>query len=150
MPPMKTELSKRLDQMIGRAFMYHARQFSIQDIVVEHGNVVFLTSSGRIVINKSDLEHKIDDFLEVEKQEEIHSYPAEIESELSTTIQTAEEKMDKLESIILKNIEKIQADRSYLPQANQITKDINTILKMNQQKIDLFRELRKTKQGIKH
>lgn len=141
-------LQNKLNNMIGGTYLYNTREVRIRDIAAANGQVKFITDGHPIVIEKSQLKQKLDDFLPMEEETEV-TLPAEIEDNAMQTLRHTDDKMAKLEAIIMNNIEKVQQDREYLPQANQVNKDVNTILKMNQQKIHLFREVRKTKLNAK-
>ena len=51
--------------------------------------------------------------------------------------------MNALEKILMDNIEKLQTDSTFIPQAKAINDNVGSILKISQQKIDIFREMRK-------
>lgn len=142
-------LKKKLDGMVGGTYLYNTREVTIKGINSVNGQVRFVNDGNPILINKSELGDKIDDFLPVEVQDTEETLPAKMEGDVEQTFNQTDETIEKLENIILHNIEKVQNEKDYLPQAKQVNRDVNTILKMKQQKIDLFREMRKTKLNIK-
>jgi hypothetical protein len=50
----------------------------------------------------------------------------------------------RLKNIVMENISKLQGDKGYINQAREINSSVNTMLKMNQQMIDMYREVRKS------
>jgi hypothetical protein len=131
------KMTERLEAMVGSSYMYMGRHLKVRGYALESNRIKILTAKGNpVVIKLSNLDDDLDEFM-----------PAESESngaESMTLYKAQTTNMASIEQIVMANIEKVQNDREYLAQAKAVNENVNTLLKMNQQKIDLFREVRKT------
>lgn len=130
----------RLDALVGRTWLYLCRTVYVKGYATEEGSVRIITNKQPIVLKIDSIYEDLKEFLETSDDMEFENKSAvEIYKKESSSF-------SKLEQIILDNIEKVKADKEFLEQAKEINSNVNTLLKMNQHKIDIFREVRKTKQ----
>lgn len=118
--------------MIGGTYLYRARTVTLAGFAIQDSTVQIRTKGHPIHTTLSKLEETLDELLPVQEPD----LPAETRSQ-----------MNSLEKTLLDNIEKLKDDPGYLDQAKEINSHANTIVKMNRQKIEMIREIRKHKEG---
>jgi hypothetical protein len=131
------KMTERLDDMVGCSYMYMGRHLKVRGYALARDRIKILTDKGNpILLKLTSLDDDLSQFM-----------PADSDSngpETMTLYKAQTTNMASIEQIVMANITKVQNDREYLAQAKAVNENVNTLLKMNQQKIDLFREVRKT------
>lgn len=138
MPDIVNSVQQRMDKMVGLPWVYMGRYVHIKGIHQSNGQVRFVTHDKPIVVETSKLPEALNDFLPYEEEED-----PEVRNSAIDLFKSETDSMKQLQDIIMDNINQVKASKEYLPQAKSINDNVSTLLKINQQKIDMFRELRK-------
>jgi hypothetical protein len=134
---LSKKLIAQLDQMVGTTRLYMGTTFKITGYSIMDEDVRIGTDKRTVVIKKSKLYDSLPEFMEVET-----SVATASKSNVMMMQHTSE--INQLKSIAMDTIKKIQEDKGYINQARAINDSIGTVLKMNQQMIDMYREVRKS------
>jgi hypothetical protein len=130
------KLIKKLEDMVGTTRLYGAREYRIKGFSVDDRHVTIRTDKDPVIIKNEKLHDALTgDFGEVETA--VAPAPSNM-----MLVQQAE--ILTLKNIVMENISKLQGDKGYINQAREINSSVNTMLKMNQQMIDMYREVRKS------
>lgn len=131
----------RLDSMIGGIWLYMGRTVKVVGYGDVDDKIRIRTTTVPIIIKKVDVFKELDNFLPTDN--DIDEEDDTLNNGAMVYLKQGQDSMSKLEGVLMDNITKIQSDPSYIPQAKAINENVGTILKISQQKIDIFREMRK-------
>ena len=122
---MEDKLNLKLTAMVGKAYLYNSQDVVINGFYIAKERVYISTDVKMIVINVHNIWDALKEFFELEYQ------PKPKSRELM--VSTPEPVLSGLDSAsiidkLLKNIDKVEADKSYIDQANAINATVNTVL----------------------
>lgn len=125
------EKMKRLEGMIGNTYRYEGRRIRIEDITVKGDKATVKMSDGESV------QVIIDDFLnddlsefKIVKESGIMRHPSVVDAILQN-----ESIYDKLQAMLIDTIDRIQADGSYIPQAEAINGTLKSIIELEKVRV---------------
>ena len=131
---------ERLDSMIGGVYLYMGRSVKILGYGDTDEKVRIKTSTTPIIIKKVDVIKELDEFMVTDEPVDEDDT---VDKGAMVYFKNDPSSMNALEKILMDNIEKLQTDSTFIPQAKAINDNVGSILKISQQKIDIFREMRK-------
>lgn len=135
---------ERLKKMGNKPFMYRGRNITVTGYDLPGGNKVEIqTGNGHpVTCFMGALGDKLDEFLTVEDQ---------LSTTERTTALSAYEKersqMATLEEKLMGQIEKLDENPEYIDQAKEINNTAKNLIKLNGQKVEMLREIRKVKES---
>ena len=123
----------RLNHLIGNRYNYKGNDFTIKNIKVVSGVFVVLTDKRTYNFFENEIEFFLSELKNVSIQVKKTEFkPMETKQEIQNV--PIQEDFD-LKSILIESIQKIRADRSYIPQANAICNVVTQMI--NLKKIEL-------------
>jgi len=140
---MNNKFLKTLEDMKGKTFQYANSIHYIVDIQMDE-------AKGKCVIktNLSSFDRPfeaIEEFLKywqpVASISAFHA-AADQESQLATFIEREDSLSNKLIDILNDNIEKVQASKDFIPQAQAINNNINTIVNIAKMRLDFMKQFK--------
>ena len=131
------ERMKRLDAMIGGTFKYEGRKVTVSDVKI-NGN------KARIITDWNDIEVTLDDMFDEDlsaftlvKENGIMKNQALVEAVLQNgTMYT------QLQETLLGTIEKLQADKNFVAQAEAINNTVKSVIDLEKVRIQTFQLLK--------
>lgn len=124
-------LVEKAQEMVGKSYLYHAHEFKILGFAMEDGEIHIFTDK-RTIIGKANHDF-LNEFL-----------PIEEEADRKALLLLPDKKqMNNLKDIILDNIQRVKENKSYIPQANSINQNINTLLNMARLELEYFKVMKK-------
>ena len=109
-------LEKRLNEMVGRTFMYHTRLYKVLNYRL-NGRLELVCDKRWFDIAAEHIEGTLDEFLPVAEERALAFFPAKKE-------------LINIKDILMENIERVRQDKTYVGQANAINKSVNTLINM--------------------
>ncbi len=122
---------EKLREMVGKSFLYNTREHKIRGFALKDGKAFIYTD--KTTIKGEATKEFLNEFLPIEEDFEEHSLQ----------LLPDRNQMMNLKEILLDNIKKVKEDKSYIPQANSINKNINTLLNMAKLELEYYRTLKK-------
>lgn len=130
------KLEDRVNGMIGKAYLVNAVTHKILSFRIDEEKLLIVSDKKWFpaieVANSSKL---LETFLETESEPE--TLPAQVIAQ-PVALQASGE----LKNIILENIRKVQADKEYIPQANEVGNQIKTLIDLAKTEIAYNRMVR--------
>ncbi len=140
---MNTAIENRLRLRHGKAyqitgeapFKFESHESSPQ------GSFIIHTSTGRLDFdNSQDLLHWLDRCNEI-GIEKLNTFLPEKKEDPKVELLVGSSVLRDVKDVLMDNIKKVQENKDYIPQAEQINKDANSIIKIAQTEIELHRAL---------
>ena len=123
---------ERLDSMIGGVYLYMGRSVKILGYGDTDEKVRIKTSTTPIIIKKVDVIKELDEFMVTDEPVDEDDT---VDKGAMVYFKNDPSSMNALEKILMDNIEKLQTDSTFIPQAKAINDNVGSILKISQQKI---------------
>lgn len=134
-------LADQLQKMVGNSYRYNGKDLKVIALVKNGVHFELDTDSGRI---KIPLTSTVDDFRKFVPMESASSPEKEKPSmALIVTSPGSGGGIEKIKQTVFETIEKIKAEPSYLPQANAITANINTLINLGKLELEAIRLAKK-------
>jgi hypothetical protein len=131
---MKANLIKiALTKMVGKTFMYNTHNYKIYGFMLLDDQVIIATDTKEISFPREEASVYINEFLPVED---------ELEKQ-ALQIMPDKKQVADLKEIVLDNIKKVRADKSFVPQANAVNKSINTLISMASLELSYYKTMKK-------
>ncbi len=131
------EKMKRLDAMIGGTFKYEGQKITVSDVKIKG-------DKARIITDRNEIEVTLDDMLEEDlsafilvKENGIMKNQSLVEAVLQNgTMYT------QLQETLLGTIEKLQADKDFVAQAEAINNTVKSVIDLEKVRIQTFQLLK--------
>lgn len=134
-------LADQLQKMVGNSYRYNGKDLKVIALVKNGVHFELDTDSGRI---KIPLTSTVDDFRKFVPMESASSPEKEKPSmALIVTSPGSGGGIEKIKQTVFETIEKIKAEPSYLPQANAINANINTLINLGKLELEAIRLAKK-------
>lgn len=134
-------LADQLQKMVGNSYRYNGKDLKVIALVKNGVHFELDTDSGRI---KIPLTSTADDFRKFVPMESASSPEKEKPSmALIVTSPGSGGGIEKIKQTVFETIEKIKAEPSYLPQANAINANINTLINLGKLELEAIRLAKK-------
>lgn len=133
-------ITNRLQKMKGNAFIYANQVHSILDINIAEETFVIITNINRYSRKFESAEEFLKYWSPANQQ------GALIKNEnnpVAVYIEQEKSQADELIGILKDNITKVQTDPKYIPQAQTINDNINSIINIQKMKLDYIKQIRK-------
>lgn len=130
-------LADQLQKMIGNSYRYNGKDLKVNALVKNGVHFELDTDSGRI---KIPLTSTADDLRKFVPMESASSPEKEKPSmALIVTSPGSGGGIEKIKQTVFETIEKIKAEPGYLPQANAINANINTLINLGKLELEAIR-----------
>jgi len=126
------KLTERLEECIGKTFLYHTREIRITGYKHEQDYILVQTNKDEYRV------HNLSSFLGELK-------PVETEDESWTQVSVIvhdADKIKKLEDVLFDNIEQVKGNAEFVPQAREINSNVKTILEIEKMKLEAVKLMR--------
>lgn len=125
--------TKPLEEMLGKTWMVNTMQHRFMELQPgEAGKIVLVTDRKRIEFRcQAEVKFFVKDALPVDP-----SAPA-----LPAPVVT-NDVMAQLKGVLMENIERVRNDKTYIPQAQSIAKQVNTLVQLSQLELELRRVMK--------
>ena len=137
MQAIKNNIENKLDNYIGQMWMYRGRNIFIKGYKIENGTAIILTKTQPIITPVEKIDQVLSELLESDDND--------TEEKMMQLFTGNNENMGTLESVLMDNINKVKEDPKFLGQAKQINSDVNAILKIQKTKLEIVKEMRKSR-----
>ena len=141
-------INKDLDKLLDNTYLYRGREVTVMSHIIQHGEVIVKVKDGHpIVFPATKINEHIKEFMPISDENTWLNPPAKPSNKdaelVISTFKTSGETFSTLETTLLENIEKVKLDKGYIPQAKEINSQVSTLVKINKQKIEMAKEIRK-------
>lgn len=127
-----------LGKMIGKQWMYNTVVYHFRDVSMDEdsGYPVHIYTDKKTLelVNEHALELFISDCMEVEQEQKA---VVKVEDQQSLQIMTS------LQTVIMENIDKVREDSGYIPQAQAISKQVQTLINLTNAQLALLKSANK-------
>jgi hypothetical protein len=121
----------QLRKLVGKIYLHNGSQIKIENYTENKGNVTIVTDKG--FIDKTNAE--IPDFIEsLQPIEGAMSVIPQMKIDTGT--------IGSLKDILMENISKVKADASYIPQSEEINKNVKSIIDLAKTELDMIKTFR--------
>ena len=131
---MKSTVVKQLDGMKGRHFMYNTKTYHFLNYEIGTEGITIVTDKKFFKnIDPDTIETMLKEFLPIETpalRQEVAPVP--MQSISNGTI-------GKLKDILLDNIEKVKEDPNYIPQAQAVASNVDSIINLSRAEMEAYR-----------
>lgn len=146
------QIQLKLEKMKGRSFEYAKEIHVVESFVVDNINEKF-----ELITNKNTFKRKFESATEFFRYwyetkeniaiDKVEETLAKTSPDNSLPVQFTQENSlaDELVLILKDNIEKVKKNAGYIPQAQAINNNVNSILHVQKLKLDMMKQMRKVK-----
>ena len=138
---LKNSVNELLDEMTGKLFLYNGDQVRVLRWSPMGDRVNLVTDKWDMKIDFGDVKERAKEFLPVDEEETLpavtgNNMPAPIAPALidSTTIA-------KLRDVLMDNIEKVKADKNYIPQAQEVKAQVDSVIDLAKTEIEMMKTI---------
>jgi hypothetical protein len=141
---LSNKIKQRLDSMLGNTYKYagHIHYFKDYSIKNDEEKVVIVTNQKSFTKNFESVPEFLDYFELVENVLPQKQQPSIVQS-AEPAVADNESMANKLTNILLENISKVQESPLYIPQANTINSNINSIVNIMKLKLQVEKQTKK-------
>lgn len=134
---MSRQLSKQLESMVGKTFQYGSKIHYVIEFTLDDVKEKFTLKTNMNVFERTFEAAK--EFLSY--WEETNTIGNSQDSKASALVVMEQENslVDKLTNMLLDNITKVQADPKYIPQAQTVNNNVNSIINLTKLKLDVLK-----------
>ena len=127
----------RLEKMIGNTYRYNGAKITVTDVRVRGTRATIMHADGEIDVDMNHLEDELTEFY-FKKENKLMKY-VQVEDSVMTSVTT----YDKMASVLMDTVDKLQADAEYIEQAKAINSTIGTLIDLETVKIKTLMMLNK-------
>lgn len=127
----------RLEKMIGNTYRYNDRNITVTDVRVSGTRAKIEHADGEIDLDMNHLEDELTEFY-FKKENKLMKH-VQVEDSVMTSVTT----YDKMASVLMDTVDKLQADAEYIEQAKAINSTIGTLIDLETVKIKTLMMLNK-------
>jgi len=113
------KLMNKLEAMKGKTYMVGYDCHVVNNYKIKGDKIILITDKDYFEFKKEDAKKELNDFL-----------PVENEDNKLQVIEATQKSLPNLADIVVENINKIKENKSYIPQANAICKNVSTLIQM--------------------
>lgn len=125
---------EKIQQIKGGTYIYNTRRYTINDVVIENDTVYISTDSKIIKKSLSEISDFLENILPCDMSQESNEIAKAQGNQIAQSFGFA-----KLTDIIYDNIDKIQQNASYIPQAQAINEQVETIVNIAKTQIEAIK-----------
>lgn len=122
-------IANRLSYLRGKVWMYNTLEHHVIDTMVIDDNVIISTDKGMLKIPLDEAQEKLTEFHEIHKEPVRKNGNGSAESNTLPEIYKRKEVGTLFENLI-DNIDKVKADKKYIPVANSVNQSISTMINL--------------------
>ncbi len=140
---IEEQQKERIQDMVGKTFMYRARTIKVRGCNVIDGEVRIQTQSHPVITNIAGLGDTLDEFLPVQGEPQSLTITGE---ENALAMHKNSNTLNSLEEVLMQNINKLKEDPNYIDQAKEIANHAGKIIDISKTKVEMVKEMRKASQ----
>ncbi len=118
-------VEKRLKYMVGKTWLFNAKDYTINDFTIIDEMVLLSTNLGFVKFSIDEAHKKFTEFIPVDKYEE--NKPVVINNSNTSIDIFRKKEVGTLIDDLINNIETVKGNKEYVQQANAVNKSITAI-----------------------
>lgn len=122
--------AERLNKKIGKSFLYMGNQITINNYTEKNGKISIATQTGFIDIKTEELTEFIDSLEPVSNELSVQVIP---QMQINSSV------VGQLKDVLMDNIKKLQADKSFLEQACEINNQVKSFIDLAKAEIEMVK-----------
>jgi hypothetical protein len=120
---------ENIKKLLGKTFLYRGNQIKIENYSVQNGGVTLVTDKGFIDKKESEIDSFIFELQPV-------SYAPVVQTQIDSSV------IGNLKDILMDNIAKVKADANFIPQSEEINKNVKSIIDLAKTEIEMVKIIR--------
>ena len=128
-----------LERMPGNAFYFHQQEQTVSGYEFKDDRCIIITDKQVHDFKAADMKQYIGQFLPIPKEDITPAVPENYQPVINSSTCT------QLRDIIMQNIKMVQQDKSYIPQASMVNRDVKQLIELGKAEILMVRTLKQIK-----
>lgn len=120
---------ENLKKLIGKTYLFRGNQIRVENYSVQNGSVTLVTDKGFIDKKESEIDGFIAELQPV-------SYAPVVQTQIDSSV------IGNLKDILMDNIAKVKADANFIPQSEEINKNVKSIIDLAKTEIEMVKIIR--------
>lgn len=136
---MNTINTTKLEKLIGQDIAYNQYVYHIKEVEKQAESVVLYTDSKPIILHSdAQVQFFLDDIQPVQlpAKKNGNQHPAQPQI-------IGADVLHQLRNVLIENIQRVKDDKDYIPQANAVAKQVNTLIQLTHMEITARRAIHK-------